>query len=145
MVVFDRLGPSVEPPLVIKPYLRSRQPVLEEDLESALLRRIRRSSTSATVYRQLRCCGRIPDLVLVWHKHRRLVIVELKREIVGARAIAQLEGYVGHFAWHVEPRAEEWLVTGILAAPQIRPGVLDALPWWCAFQPLDVHLARRVA
>jgi hypothetical protein len=148
-VSFERTGAAVAVPLLVQATLWRHRPLLEAELEAALLRRLERSPKACrwVIHRQLKCCGRIPDLTLVDHDLRVVAVVEIKREVIGARAIEQVEGYVAHFGWHVQARAEDWRVFGVVAAPNIRPSVLEALPWWCVFQPLDVRPApaRRAA
>lgn len=97
---------------------------LEEEIEAGLVRRLG-SIPDRIVERQVDCCGNRPDIVLVWG--RVLTIVEVKRDVIGQRAIEQLDRYVGHWIDELADLPDHYTVFGILAAPALRPAVAEDL------------------
>jgi hypothetical protein len=83
----------------------------EESLEAGIVARLA-DVPGRIVVRQPACCGLVPDIVVEWG--RAITIVEVKRHVVGRRALAQLTGYVEH--WLAHRAAGERTVYGILAA-----------------------------
>lgn len=126
------------PPLTVEVW---RPQPLEEAIEAAIVCQLG-SIPGRVVERQVVCCGHKPDIVLIWADV--YTIVEVKREIIGWRAVAQLERYVDHWLEELRPVPERHIVYGILAAPAIRPSVVATLAQTgLAFQPVIVK--RRSA
>lgn len=119
-----------------------RPDALEEEIEAGLARRL-----MGTFRRQVECCGLRPDIVITWANPitvDALTIVEVKREVIGHRALAQLLVYLDHWTAHHVDEPGRMALYGILAAPAIRPSVReDVHRAGIAFAPLE--LVRRAA
>jgi len=109
----------------------------ETDIEAGLFRTLG-TIPGRLLERQVACCGNIPDLVSL--SGDTYIIVEVKRDVIGWRALAQITRYVDHWIDELADVRKSYTVMGILAAPSIRRSVraeLSTIPW-CSFLPIEL-------